>query len=478
MLLKSGMTDTTTPDAITVATRPSTTRWSEVRGMLSLGWPIVLTNLAQMAITTTDVVMMGWVGPEALAAGTLGANLFFALFLFGLGIALATAPMTAHALGRGHGVRDVRRTVRQGFWACVAYVVPAWVILWHAGDILDAMGQDPDLSAQASSYVRVLQWGLLPALWFVVLRCFTNALERPKPALVVTALAIALNALANYAFIFGNFGAPALGLVGAGIASTAANGFMASALLGYVYWDRRLRRYHVLARFWRPDPQRLRELLRIGLPIGVTLGFEVTVFNCAAFLMGLIGTEPLAAHAIAMQISAITFMVPMGLSQAATVRVGLAAGRGDAAGAARAGWTALAMGFAFMASMGVLLIMAPGPLIGVFLDLSDPENHRVVDLAVLFLSVAALYQVFDGAQTIGAGALRGLRDTRVPMVFAGIGYWGIGVGLGVLLAFPMGLDGLGIWIGLAAGLGSVAMLMVVRWSRHEALGLLRAAAGG
>jgi MATE family multidrug resistance protein len=447
---------------------------AEAREMLALGWPMALTNLAQVAIATTDVVMIGRLGPEALAAGTLGVNLYHALFIIGLGLALAAAPMAAQALGRRrHAVREVRRTIRQGFWVSLAFVVPGWVLLWNGEQILLAMGQRPDLAEAAGGYVRAMQWGLLPALWFVVLRCFVGALERPKPALVVTGIAIAVNVAANWVLIFGKLGFPALGLVGAGIASTAANAFMAGCLLAVVYRDRRFRRFHLLGRFWRPDWPRFRTLLAVGLPIGVTLGFEITVFNCAAFLMGLLGAEALAAHAIAIQLASITFMVPMGLGQAATVRVGLAAGRGDRAGVGRAGWTALALGFAFMAAMAMLLIAAPLPLVGAFLDLSDPANAGVVRLAVVFLAVAGLFQIVDGAQTIGAGALRGLEDTRVPMVFAGIGYWGIGIGLGVVLGFPLGLGGLGIWIGLAAGLGTVAALMVGRWSRREALGLVR-----
>lgn len=446
--------------------------------MLALGWPMVLTNLAQTAITATDVVMIGRLGPEPLAAGTLGVNLYHALLIIGLGLSLATAPMAAQALGRRrHAVREVRRTIRQGFWVSLAFVVPGWVLLWHADQLLLAMGQRPDLAEAAGGYVRALQWGLLPALWFVVLRCFVGALERPKPALVVTGIAIAVNIATNWVLIYGNLGFPALGLVGAGIASTIANTFMAACLLAVVYRDRRFRRFHVLGRFWRPDWQRFRGLLAVGLPIGATLGFEITVFNCAAFLMGLIGAEALAAHAIAIQLASITFMVPMGLGQAATVRVGLAAGRGDRAAVGRAGWTALGLGLAFMAAMAILLVTAPLPLVGAFLDLGNPANVEVVRLAVTFLAIAGLFQIVDGAQVIGAGALRGLEDTRVPMVFAGFGYWGIGIGFGVLLAFPLGFGGLGVWIGLAAGLGTVAVLMVARWSRRESLGLVHAAGG-
>lgn len=445
---------------------------AEARALWALGWPIVLTNLAQMAITTTDVVMSGWLGPEALAAGSLGANLFYVLFVIGIGLATATAPMLAHTLGRArNAVREARRTVRQGFWMTAALTLPCWAVLWQGEAILLALGQEPALAAQGGAYLRALQWGLLPALWFMVLRSFVAALERPRAALAVTLAAVLLNAFTNWVLMFGNLGAPALGLVGAGISSTIANSFQFLALLGYVLWDRRFRRFHLLGHFWRADWPRFVELARIGVPIGLTILFEVSVFNAAVFLMGLLGTVPLAAHAIAIQLASTTFMVPLGIGQAATVRVGLAAGRGARGDVARAGWTALAMGVGFMAGMAAVFLLAPGPLIAAFLDEADPGSAAVAALAVRFLAVAGLFQIVDGAQAVGAGALRGLKDTRVPMLYAGTGYWLLGLPLGAALAFGAGLGGIGIWIGLAAGLAVVALMMVGRWRRRARLGL-------
>jgi MATE family multidrug resistance protein len=236
--------------------------------------------------------------------------------------------------------------------------------------------------------------------------------------------------------------------------------------------DRKFRRYHVFGRFWRPDWPRLRELWRLGLPIAVTLVFEVSIFNAAVFLMGLVGPNALAAHAIAIQIASLTFMVPLGFSQAVTVRVGRAFGAGDREGIRRAGWTAYAMGVGFMAVCACVMLLAPRFLIGAFLDLSSPENAPVVSLAVTFLTFAALFQIVDGAQAVGAGMLRGLHDTRVPMIFAAVGYWGVGLPLGVVLGFPLGLAGAGIWTGLAAGLAAVALLMTGRWIMRERLNLV------
>lgn len=452
---------------------------AEARATIALGSPLVLTNLAQIAITTTDVVMMGWLGPEALAAGALAANVFFACFIFGLGLAMATAPMMAQALGRKlHSVRDVRRSLRQGLWLTALYATPLWLLIWQTEALLLLLGQDPALAAAGGGYGRAMMWGLVPALWFIVLRSFVSAVGRPNAALVVTLLAILLNAISNWLLMFGHLGFPRLELVGAGISSSLANLFMFGALAAYLYIDRRFRRFHVLGRFWRADWPRLRELCRIGVPIGFTLAFEVTIFNAAVFLMGLFGTAALAAHQIALQIASVTFMVPMGLSQAATVRVGYAIGAGDREGVRRAGWTAIVMGGSFMAAMAVVLLVAPRPLVGFFIDRHDPANAEVVRLAVQFLAVAGVFQIADGLQSLGAGVLRGLKDTRVPMIFAGIGYWVIGFGLSVALGFGADMKGLGIWIGLAAGLGVVAVLMLTRWSLRGRLGLLAAARRG
>ncbi len=440
----------------------------EIKGTLRLAWPLVLTNLAQMGISTTDVVMTGWLGPVPLAAGALGANLYYAFLLAGLGLAMATAPMLAQSFGqKSFGVRDARRTVRQGFWVCLLYLLPVWVILWHSEQVLLLLGQEQELAALAADYMRAMQWSLLPALWFVVLRSFIAARERPLAALVITLGTILVNAGLNWLLMFGHWGLPALGLVGAGVSSTVSEILMVAALVLYIRRDRRFRRYHLLGRFWRPDWPRFTELLRIGLPISLALWFEVTVFNAAAFLMGLFGAIPLAAHAIALQVASVSFMVPMGLSQAGTVRVGLAAGRQDGPGARRAGWIALGLAVGFMACMAGVMLTWPLPLVDLFLDLADPANGAVVALAVQFLGMAGLFQVFDGAQSVGAGVLRGLKDTRVPMIFAGLGYWGIGLPLGAWLAFGAGLGGKGIWVGLAVGLAVVAALMVSRWATRR-----------
>ena len=441
--------------------------------MLALAWPLILTNLTQTSMTAVDVILIGRLSPEALAASALGVNLYFAFMIFAIGIVIATAPMIARELGRTkHAVRDVRRTFRQGMWSAVAVTIPIWVILWFTEPILLFLRQQPALAAMAGEYMRALEWALLPFLFFIVLRSLVSAMERPIAAFWIGLAAVIFNAFAAWVLIFGNLGFPRLELVGAGIATTIACTLMFIALALYVTVERKFRRYRLFGRFWRPDWRRFREVWRLGLPIGFTLAFEVTVFNAAVFLMGLIGSDSLAAHAIAIQIASLTFMVPLGIGQAVTVRVGRAYGAGDAEAIGRSGWTAFWMGVGFMTCAAFVMIFAPRPLIGVFIELSDPANASVIGLAVTFLAFAGFFQLFDGAQAVASGMLRGLHDTRIPMIFAAVGYWGIGLPLGAALAFWAGWEGAGIWMGLATGLAIVAVLMTIRWLMREKLRLV------
>ena len=449
--------------------------WAEASATLALAYPLVLTNLAGALIASTDVVLLGWAGPRTLAAGALGVNLINAFQFFGTGLVTAASPMISRAIGaRPNNVRDVRAIVRQTLWAAVAIAIPIWLILWRTEAILIAFGQQPDLARDAARLVHPMMFGTLPLMFYFVLRAFVAALGRPGWSFLAGAIAVLTNAIGNYALIFGHFGLPALGLFGAGLGSAVSSSVMFAILAIVTLRHRRFRRYRLFAGWWRADWPMFGQVWRLGLPIAVTVALEITVFNAAVFLMGLLDTAELAAHAVAIQIAALCFMVPLGLSQAATVRVGIAFGRRDAIGVTRAGWTAFALTMAVMASTALLLVAAPRALVGLFLDLRDPTQARVVALAVQFLMVAALFQIVDGAQAVGAGMLRGLHDTAMPMLFAGVGYWVIGFGVAYLLAFRAGLGGVGVWLGLAAGLASVAVLMMARWARRARLGLVPA----
>lgn len=459
--------------AVEAGARARENPWrEEMRATLQLSWPMILTNLGQTAMTATDVLMMGRLGPDALAAGSLGANLYFMPLIFGIGLMTAASPMIATELGRRrHSVRDVRRTVRQGLWVAIMVSIPIWLFLWQAEPILKAMGQEPRLAAMAGSYVHTLMWASLPFHAYLVLRSFISALERPRWALIIVFAAVALNAFANWCLMYGNLGFPALGLPGSGIATTISSLLMFAGMAAVVSFERRFRRYRLFGRFWRPDWPRLKSFLKLGLPIAALLLFEVSIFNAASFLMGLINAASIAAYAIAIQMASLSFMVPLGLGQAVTVRVGRAHGAGDYEAVTRAGWTAYVIGVSFMAVMAAVMIFLPYPLIAAFIDLDAPENAEVVRLAAIFLAFAGLFQIVDGAQAVGGGMLRGLHDTTVPMIYALFGYWGVGLPLGVLLAFPLGLEGNGIWIGLSVGLAVVAALLLSRWLRRDRLGL-------
>ncbi len=462
------------PVNLPAATLNPPTPWAdEFRATLSLAWPLILTNVTMVLINATDVFLLARLGPDALAASAMGSGIVIAMLLFGIGLVTAASPMMASQLGRmPHSVRDVRRTFRQSLWAAVAVTIPIWIILWFSTELLLAAGQPEKLANDTGLFIGSLQWMILPALGTVALRSFMSALELPRWTLVAGVAAVVVNAVINYGLIFGNFGLPAWGLWGAGVGSSVTSLFQFLFLVGVAYLHPKFRRYQLLGRFWRADWQRFREIWRIGLPIALHLGFEASVFALAVILMGYISTAAVAAHAVAIQIASMTFMVPMGIAQAATVRVGISNGQGNRDGIRRSGWAAYILGVGFMASMATLIWIFPHALAGIFIDPELAGNTEVLNLAASFLGIAAIFQIVDGAQVVGAGMLRGLHDTKWPMLFAAFGYWVIGIGVGAGLAFWAGWDGVGIWIGLAAGLAIVALLVLLRWLRREALGLL------
>jgi multidrug resistance protein, MATE family len=446
---------------------------AELRATLALAWPLILANVTQQVIQATDVLLMGRLGATQLAAATLALNLTFTINIFLLGLITAASPMIATALGeRFNAVRDVRRTFRAGLWLLIVAAPPYWLLLWHAGTLMRAFGEAPVLAEQGQTFLRAYMWCTAPWLLFQLLRNFVAALERPRVVLWLSLAGIALNALLSWSLMFGRFGLPALGLVGGGVGSTLTWLIICGALVLVCVREGRFRRFHLFGRFWRFDGQRTRAMVRLGWPIGVTMALEMGVFALAAYFMGWIGAPAVAAHAIALQLAALTFMVPLGLGQAATVRVGLALGRRDEAGITRAGWTAWVMGVGFMGTMALVMWSIPRWLVTLFLT-DVPQNAFVIGLAVSFVRVAAAFQLVDGAQVIGAGILRGLHDTRWPLLFALVGYWVVGLGIGSWLAFGADWKGLGIWIGLATGLASVAALMLARWLMRDRLGLIR-----
>ena len=367
--------------------------------------------------------------PVRLASNYLGL-----FFFFGMGVGTATAPMIAHALG-ARRLAQIRPITQCGLWLMLAISLPFGFGIWWGADVLVVIGQEPATALKGEDYLRAAVWALPASLIFVVLRNFVVGHSRPRSALIVVVLAIVMNAAANYALMFGHWGAPRLELMGAGISTSIADWFMALALFGFVLVDRRFRRYRLAARIWQLEMSLVKEMLGIGVPIGFTVLAEMGLFMVTTFLAGLIDTMTLAAHAIAMQTAGIAFMVPFGLGQAASVRIGLAAGAGRTRDIRTAGWTAMGVGLA-TSLIAVALIWFGAPLVvDGFLDLDDRATARLVPLALSFLAVVAFMQIFDTAQSVAAGALRGLKDTRVPMIYALIGYWGVGLSVSLFVGF-------------------------------------------
>jgi MATE family multidrug resistance protein len=443
--------------------RPALT---EARANVRLAWPLILTNLAQLGLTTTDLVLIGRFGANELAGAALAIALYQAMMLFSMGTISAVLPLLARELGqRDPKPQDVRRIVQQGFWSAGILVAIIWLFLWQAEAFFIFVGQEPWLAAKAAELMHTLQWALLPYLGYVVLRAFVATLGQPLWALVAVGAALVFNAVAAWALIFGHLGLPALGLAGAGIATSAASVLMFVVLAAITQWRPVFRRFHLFAGVWQSEARRLGAFWRLGLPMGLTTAFETSIFYAAANMMGWLGPASLAAHAIVIQIVSLAFMVPIGFGQAATVRVGLAYGANDLIAIRRAGWTAWGLGAGFMAASASAMLLLPSLFISAFIDLADPANRDIIAIARNILIVGAMFQIVDGIQVVCVGMLRGLQDTTIPMVLALVGYWGIGLPLGGLLAFPAGLGGVGVWLGLASGLGTVAVLMTLRWRR-------------
>ena len=443
----------------------------ETRETFKLAWPLVAAQMAQHALQTTDVIMMGWLGPESLAAGSLGSSVMFPLFLFCIGTVSAVATLVSQALG-ARDLRSVRRAVRQGMW--VAFLLCSIVIamMFFIKDILLLLGQQEETANLAATYIEYASWAIIPGCWIIVLRSFVSAHGSTMVVLLITIIGIFVNALGNYALMFGNFGFPRLELAGAGISTALVNSVMFLLILIYILLHRRFRRYEILVRFWKPDWPSFIGILKLGTPIGLMLTAETGLFAFAFVMMGWISTDALAAHAVALQLAGISFMVPLGLSLATNIRVGLAYGRKSNDGIMRAGWVSIIMAVAFMSVTCVLFLTIPGPLVSLFLDTELSRNAIPLMLAGQFLAVAGLFQLVDGAQVIAASALRGLGDTAVPMYAAIFGYWACGAVVSYIFGFVFGWGGVGIWSGLAVGLGFVAVVLVIRFAMRERLGLL------
>jgi MATE family multidrug resistance protein len=436
----------------------------ELAETLKLAAPIALTQLGQIAMMTTDLAFIGRLGEDAVAAAALAGTVYFVSFTFGMGLMSAVAPLAAQAFG-ARNPHLIRRALRTGLWAALLIALPIMAFPLRGEQILLALGQAGVPARIAQQYLFGLAWGVMPALWFLAIRGFMSAIHRPQPILWITLVAIPANALLAYLLIYGEFGLPRLELFGAGLATTIVNFGTFIAGLWFVTRRRPFRKYHVLGHVWRVDWALMRQLLVIGAPISVAFLLEYGLFSAAALLMGLISTAALAAHQVALQVTAILFMVPFGIALAATVRVGHAVGRHDANAARRAGLVATLLGIVLASALTLAVVVARFAIARAFFGEASDGAGAVVELTATLLLVGATFFVTDAVQTIIAGSLRGMNDTRIPLLLAAIGYWIIGFPCAYGLAFFAQLGAVGVWIGLSGGTAIYALLLILRFWR-------------
>ncbi|WP_426421631.1 MATE family efflux transporter [Bradyrhizobium genosp. A] len=428
---------------------------------LRLAVPMMLTQLGQIAMITSDLVLIGRLGEDAVAAAALAHTVYFVSFTFGLGLMAAVSPLAAQAFGAGD-VRRIRLSLRVGLWVALLISLPMMASPLYGEHILIALGQAPHSASLAQRYLNGLAWGIAPALGFIALRSMMSAVNRPQAPLWITLAAIPANFVLVYCLIHGLFGLPELGLFGAGLATTLVNLGTFVAALAIAAWRKPFADYHPLAHLWRIDWPLMRQLIAIGAPISFSLLLEYGLFSSAALLMGLISTTALAAHQIALQVTAVLFMVPLGIGMAATVRVGHAFGRNEPAGVRRAGLVATLLGVAFVSALTVAIILGRYELGRLFFGRSE-ASAPTVELTATLLLVGATFFIADALQTITGGALRGINDTRMTLVFAAIGYWCVGFPIAWALAFHGGLGAVGVWIGLSIGSFVYAGLLILRF---------------
>jgi multidrug resistance protein, MATE family len=443
--------------------RPQTIA-TELIETLRLAAPMALTQLSQIAMMTTDLAFIGRLGGNAIAAAALAGTIYFVSFTFGMGLMAAVAPLAAHGFGAGDAAM-VRRSLRAGLWVGLIVALPIMALSLQGEAILLALGQEELPARLAQNYLFGLAWGVAPTLWFIALRGFMGALNRPEPVLWITLAAIPINALLVYPLLNGAWGLPALGLFGAGLATSLVN--LGTFLAGLWFATHRppFRDYHVLARLWRIDWDLMRQIIVIGAPISLAFLLEYGLFSTAGLLMGVISTAALAAHQIALQVTAILYMVPYGISMAATVRVGHAAGRNDADGIRRAGYVPILLGLAIAALLTLAVLAARRPIAHLFLGEGVTDGDATMTLAGSLLTLGATFFVTDALQAVTSGALRGIKDTRIPLLFAIIGYWLVGFPIAYVLGFFTPLGAVGIWIGLSIGTATHATLLMLRFRR-------------
>ena len=438
----------------------------QMRPTVSLAAPVVIAEVGWVSMQIVDIAMVGRLGPEAIGAVGVGSALFLAFSVFGMGLLLGLDTLVAQAFGaRDRAACD--RWLRHGVVLALMLTAPLGLLARGAGSRLDVWGFDPDVLALVRPYFAIVTWSLPLLLLYAAFRRYLQAVSVVRPIMVALVIANVVNAAANWILIFGNLGAPALGVTGAGWATCVSRAGMVIVLAAAIA-RRGVRPWTLTAGVRMAG---LRRILALGWPAAAQVVLEYGAFAAVTMLAGRLDPSTLAAHQIVINLAGLTYMVPLGISSAAAVRVGHAVGRRDAAGASGAGWTAVALGTGFMASAAATFLAAPRAILGVF-----TADDRVVDVGLTLILVVALFQIFDGLQGVATGALRGLGDTRTPMLLNLAGHWMVGLPVGYLLCFAIGWGVLGLWIGVSAGLVLVGSLVTaIWWRRARALASVLAA---
>lgn len=434
-----------------------------VHRLLALGLPLVGASVTAFLINMTDTIMLGWYSVTSLAAATVATSLWFVTFIVGAGFGRAVTPIVAAAIEQKDDT-TARWVLRMGVWLSVVYALLMIAPFMYGEAVLLWIGQEPDVAREGGRYLAIAVFGMLPALVAQVMRSYLGALEKTSIQLWITLIGLVVNAAVNYVLIFGAFGAPELGIAGAAIASTLVNTLQMVILI--LYTRAISTNSDIFARLWKLDQEALSRVFRLGLPIGLTAFAEGGLFTGSSIMMGWIGEIELAAHGIALQLTALMFMFHVGMSEAATIRASRHFGAGDALALRRGAQMAYAVSLIF----GVLVVMCflsfPTPLVEMFLDPDDPARDAVLSLGVVLLILSALFQFVDSIQIVSLAVLRGVQDTRVPMWLACISYWLVGIPISYVFAFLFGWGPEGLWLGLTVGLGSAAVLLAGRfWTR-------------
>ena len=427
---------------------------------IKLAGPLVMAELAWMTMGIVDTLMVGRLGPEAIGAVGVGSMLFLGVGVFGIGLLLGLDPLVSQAYG-ARRIDECHRWLAHGLWLGCFVSVPVMALLFAADGWLGAWGFHPDVLSLVRPYLEVVTWSMLPLLLYTSFRHYLQSIGIVTPIMVALLTANLVNVAVNWVLIFGNLGAPALGVTGAAWATVLSRIYMASMLLGVIAWREASQGSGLVHAISWPELARMRRLLRIGLPAAGQLLLEVGVFAAATALAGRLLPAALAAHQIVLHIAGFTFMVPLGVGTGGGVRVGHAIGRGDWPTARRAGWAALLIGGSFMAATAVAFVSIPGLIVRAF-----TPDMEVVRIGATLLLIAAVFQLFDGIQGVATGVLRGAGDTRRPMIWNLVAHWGVGLPLGYALCFVFGYGVPGLWIGLSIGLIIVAVVLLVCWAQY------------